>query len=124
MIDELHNYYLQQEEPQRSCLLALRDIILKQDADISETVKYGMPCFCYKKKMFCYLWTDSKTHEPYILFVEGKHLNNPALEAGSRARMKILRVNPIEDLPLTLIKSLLNEALDLYRKGINQIKRS
>lgn len=117
MIDELYNYYLQQEEPQKSCLLALRDIILKQDTDISETVKYGMPCFSYKKKMFCYLWTDSKTKEPYILFVEGKLLDNPELEAGSRSRMKIFRINPTEDLPLTSIESLLNEALDLYRNG-------
>lgn len=124
MIDELYNYYLGQEEPQKSCLFVLRDIILKQDTDISETVKYGMPCFCYKKKMFCYLWTDSKTNEPYILFVEGKLLNNPELEAGSRSRMKILRINPTEDLPLTLIKSLLNEALDLYRNGTIMIKHS
>ncbi len=122
MIDELYNYYLQQEEPQKSCLLVLRDIILKQDADVSETVKYGMPCFCYKKKMFCYLWTDSKTKEPYILFVEGKLLNDPELEAGSRSRMKILRINPSEDLPLVLIEFLLNKALDLYRNGIIVIK--
>ena len=124
MIDKLYNYYLQQEEPQKSCLLALRDIILKQDIHISETVKYGMPCFCYKKKMFCYLWTDNKTKEPYILFVEGKSLNNIKLEAGSRSRMKILRINPAEDIPLTLIESLLNEALDLYRNGIIIINHS
>lgn len=124
MIEELYNYYLQQKEPQKSCLLALRDIILKQDTDVSETVKYGMPCFCYKKKMFCYLWTDSKTNEPYILFVEGKLLNNPELEAGKRSRMKILRINPTADLPLILIDSLLNEALDLYRNGVIKINRS
>ena len=122
MIDELYQYYLNQEEPQKSCLLTLRDIILKQDKDISETVKYGMPCFCYKKKMFCYLWTNSKTKEPYILFVEGKLLNNPELETGSRSRMKILRINPTADLPVNLIESLLNEALDLYRNGIIIIK--
>ncbi|MDR2039362.1 MAG: DUF1801 domain-containing protein [Bacteroidales bacterium] len=122
MIDELHNYYLRQEEPQKSCLLALRDMILNQDTDISETVKYGMPCFCYRKKMFCYLWTDSKTNEPYILLVEGKLLNNQELESGNRSRMKILRINPMENLPLILIESLLNDALDLYRKGIIRIK--
>ncbi len=122
MIDELYQYYLNHEEPQKSCLLTLRDIILKQDKDISETVKYGMPCFCYKKKMFCYLWTDSKTKEPYILFVEGKLLNHPELETGNRSRMKILRINPTEDLPVNLIESLLNEALDLYRNGIIKIK--
>ena len=103
MIEELHSYYLDQDEPQKSCLLALRDIILRQDPDISETFKYGMPCFSYKKKMFCYLWTDSKTCEPYILFVEGKFLNRRELETGNRLRMKILRVNPAADLPVTLI---------------------
>lgn len=124
MIEELYNYYLGQEEPQKSCLLTLRDIILKQDTDISETVKYGMPCFCYKKRAFCYLWIDSKTNEPYILFVEGNSLDIPELETGNRSRMKILRINPIEDLPLTLIVSSLNEALDLYRNGTIIIKYS
>lgn len=124
MIEELYNYYLGQEEPQKSCLLTLRDIILKQDTDISETVKYGMPCFCYKKRAFCYLWIDNKTNEPYILFVEGNFLDIPELETGNRSRMKILRINPIEDLPLTLIVSSLNEALNLYRNGTIIIKHS
>jgi len=74
------------------------------------------------KKMFCYLWTDSKTKEPYILFVEGKLLHHPGLEAGSRSRMKILRINPTEDLPIKLIESIINDALDLYRNGIIKIK--
>lgn len=120
-MDEIYNFYLSKEEPQKSCLLALRDIIMERDADITETVKYGMPCFCYRKKMFCYLWVDSKTGEPYILFVEGKRLDNPLLETGGRSRMKILRVDPAEDLPLELIVSLLNEALDLYRNGTIKI---
>ncbi|WP_223854935.1 DUF1801 domain-containing protein [Bacteroides sp. GM023] len=124
MIEELYNYYLGQEEPQKSYLLTLRDIILKQDTDISETVKYGMPCFCYKKRAFCYLWIDNKTNEPYILFVEGNFLDIPELETGNRSRMKILRINPIEDLPLTLIVSSLNEALNLYRNGTIIIKHS
>ena len=118
MLTELQNYYLNQKEPNKSCLLALRGIILKQDNEITETRKYGMPCFCYKKKMFCYLWTDRKTEEPYILMVEGKHLNHPKLEKAERSRMKIFRVNPIKDLPITTIESILQNALDLYRKGI------
>ena len=116
------NFYLNKEEPNKSCLLVLRDTILNQDENVSETAKYGMPCFCYKKKMFCYLWTDKKTNEPYVLFVEGQHLNHPKLETGNRKRMKIFRVNPNEDIPYKAIKSLLKSALDLYRKGIIQIK--
>lgn len=121
MIAEQQAYYLNKAEPNKSCLLALRDIILVQDKDITETQKYGMPCFCYKKKMFCCLWSDKKTDEPYILLVEGKHLQHPKLETGTRARMKILRVNPAKDLPVKTIEQILKMALNLYRKGVIKI---
>ncbi|MEO6730618.1 MAG: DUF1801 domain-containing protein [Ferruginibacter sp.] len=122
MVEELHNYYLNKEEPNKSCLLALRSIILVQDTNVTETRKWGMPCFCYKKKMFCYLWTDKKTDEPYILMVEGKYLEHPALQEGDRSRMKIFRVNPNKDLPIKTVKGILKTALDLYRKGVIKIK--
>ncbi len=122
MIRELDNYYINKEEPHKSCLLALRDIILEQDAEVTETMKWGMPCFCFKKKMFCYLWTDKKTKEPYILFVEGKHLHHPQLETGQRARMKVFRVDPTKDLPLDTIKLLLTEAIELYKNGTIKVK--
>lgn len=118
MEEELHNYYLNKEEPNKSCLLALRSIILKQDTNITETQKWGMPCFCYKKKMFSYLWTDKKTAEPYILMVEGKYLDHPELEEGDRSRMKILKVNPNKDLPIKTIESILQKALDLYKTAV------
>jgi len=118
MIREVDNYYMNKEEPTRGCLLALRIIILKQDTGITETQKWGMPCFCYKKKVFCYLWTDKKTGEPYILMVEGKHLIHPGLEVGKRSRMKIFRVNPGKDLQIKTIENILQESLNLYRTGI------
>lgn len=120
-MEGLDEYYLAKTEPNKSCLLALRDLILDQDELVSETRKWGMPCFCYKQKMFCYLWTDKKTREPYILFVEGNYLDHPNLEKGSRARMKIFRVDPNADLPVDAINNLLCEALDLYRKGMINI---
>ena len=121
MIRELDQYYFLQEEPNRSCLLALRSLILEQDPGVTETMKWGMPCFSFKKKMFCFLWTDKKTNEPYILMVEGKHLNNPLLEKGTRSRMKILRIKAHEDIPIHIINPLLDEALNLYRNGIIKI---
>lgn len=122
MLEELHNYYLNKEEPNKSCLLALRDIILNQDSNVTETQKWGMPCFCYKKKMFCYLWTDKKTDEPYILMVEGKYLDHPELEEGYRTRMKIFRINPNRDLPIKTIEHILQKALDLYRTDVIKLK--
>ena len=122
MIHDNDHFYLSKEEPVKSSLLAMRSIILRQDADVSETRKYGMPCFCYKKKMFCYLWTDKRTGEPYILFVEGKFLDHPKLEVGDRSRMKIFRINPKNDLPIQTMERLLQAALDLYRSGVIKIK--
>ena len=122
MTEDFDHYYLNQDEPNQSCLLALRSIILKQDDQVSETRKWHMPCFCYRKKMFCFLWTDKKTHEPYLLFVEGQYLDHPDLEDGNRSRMKIFRVDPHQDLPIDTINPLLQAALDLYRKGIIKVK--
>ncbi|WP_347922226.1 DUF1801 domain-containing protein [Pontimicrobium sp. SW4] len=116
------NFFLNKDEPNKGCLLTLRDIILNQDENIAETTKYGMPCFCYKNKMFCYLWFDKKTNEPYILFVEDQHLNHKKLETGTRNRMKILRINPNKDIPIQTIELLLNNALDLYRNGTIAVK--
>ncbi len=117
MATDIHKFYLSKEEPNKSCLLALRKIILDQDPSITETQKWGMPCFCYKKKMFCYLWTDKKTQEPYILMVEGKYLDHPALEEGDRKKMKIFRVDPQKDLPIETIGAILRKALELYTTG-------
>ena len=117
MLAELESFYAGQAEPNQSCLLALRSLILRQDENVTETRKYGMPCFCYRRKMFCYLWVDKDTQEPYLLFVEGNYLEHPQLEQGSRKRMKIFRVNPSTDLPVATLTELLSTALDLYRDG-------
>ena len=118
---EINEYYLNKKEPAKSCLLTLRNLILKMDTSVSETKKYGMPCFCFKNKVFCYLWMDKISDEPYILFVEGKHLDHPKLESGNRAKMKIFRINPTTDLPIDTIQMLLSEALSIYKKGIIKV---
>jgi hypothetical protein len=47
--------------------------------------------------------------------VEGKKLLHPALESGDRARMKVLRVNPNEDLPVVTIELILHKAIKIYQ---------
>lgn len=111
-------FYSKLTDPNKSCFLALRSIILDLDEEIAETMKYGMPCYTFKKKPMCYLWSDKKTKEPYVLFVEGKRMSHPELKTGDRAKMKIFRINPAKDLPLETIQELLSMALDLYKNGI------
>lgn len=113
----MDSFYLNISEPNKSCLISLRDIILAQDSSITETVKYGMPCFCFQKKILCYLWIDKKTDDPYILMVDGKFLDHPALESGDRARMKILQIDPNKNLPMKTIKEVLRMGLDIVRNA-------
>ncbi|MGF7039575.1 DUF1801 domain-containing protein [Mucilaginibacter lappiensis] len=122
MLTQLDNFYLQKEEPVKGCLLALREIILKQDKDISAAWKYGMPFFCYKGKMFCYLWVHKKLHQPYIGIVEGKRFDHPNLIIEKRSRMKIMLFEADQDLPIEAIQAILKQAIDLYKTGVIKIR--
>lgn len=122
MKEELDESYLAHPEPARGTLLALRAMILDHDPRISETVKYGMPCFLYGRNILCYLWTDRKTGEPYILMAEGNRLHDPRLEQGSRSRMKILWIDPCKDIPVDAVAAVLDEAIALYGTGAVKLK--
>jgi hypothetical protein len=111
MLKALDNYFLQKEEPIRGCLLALRKIILAYDTEITEAWKYGMPFYCHKGKMFCYLWTHKKYKQPYLGIVDGKRVDHPLLIREKRARMKVMLVDPEVDIPVKTIHSILKEAI-------------
>jgi hypothetical protein len=121
---QLDDFYLKQEEPVKGVFLALKDIILKQDHEITHVLKYGMPFFCYKGKMFCYLWIHKKHKQPYIGIVEGKHFDEPFLIQEARSRMKIMMLDHNEDLPLKRIENVLEKALNLYKSGEIKIKKN
>ncbi|MBK7788525.1 MAG: DUF1801 domain-containing protein [Saprospiraceae bacterium] len=120
---EIENYYSNQPEPIKGTLLALKEIVLSQDKNISHEWKYGMPFFCYKGKMFCYLWVHKKYKQPYIGIVEGQRFNDPDLLQESRSRMKIMLLNPEIDLPIKKIKNLLKKVLTLYQSGIIKLPK-
>lgn len=121
-MSNLTNFYLKHEEPNKSCLLALKDIILNQDTEITNEMKYGMPFFCYKGKMFCYLWVHKKHQQPYLGIVEGNRINHPDLIIEKRSRMKIMLLDPNRDLPIALIEDILQQSLHLYRSGTIPIR--
>ena len=118
---QLDDFYLKQEEPVKGLFLALKEIILKQDPEITHVLKYGMPFFCYKGKMFCYLWIHKKHKLPYIGIVEGKHFDESFLLQEARSRMKIMLLNAGEDLPLEQIEKVVQKAINLYKSGIIKV---
>mgnify|MGYP006184831435 CR=1 FL=1 len=99
----------------------MKEIILKQDLEITHVLKYGMPFFCYKGKMFCYLWIHKKSKKPYLGIVEGKHFEESFLIQENRSRMKIMMLDSDKDLPLEKIKMIIEKALNLYKSGIIKV---
>ncbi len=121
--NHIDSYIMGKGEPIASLFFALKDIILKFDSQITCQFKYNMPFFCFRGKMFCYIWVNKKNNEiPYIGFVEGKHLNHLLLLQEKRARMKILPIDPSFDIPIKLIQELLGNAIKLYVDGVVKIK--
>jgi hypothetical protein len=114
MIRDIDNYFLQQDEPIRSYLLALRTCILDYNMGIAETWKYRMPFYCYKGKMFCYLWVHKKYRQPYLGVVEGKKIDHPDLIPEKRARMKIMLFDSNKNVPVKKIHSILKTAMQFY----------
>lgn len=114
MLREIDNWYLNKEEPVRSCFQALRTWLLSFDENITEAWKYRMPFFYFKGKMFCYLWIDKKTKLPYLGIVEGGKIDHHLLVKGKRSRMKVLYFDPHKDLPVTEISSILKSASMFY----------
>jgi len=115
MLSAIDNYFFQKEEPIKSTLLYLRKHILKLDGNITETWKYGMPFYCYKGKMCCYLWVHKKYKQPYIGIVEGSKINHPDLIQEKRARMKILLIEANKDIPIIKINAILKSMFALYK---------
>jgi hypothetical protein len=114
MLNAFENYYLDQKEPIKGCLLALRKIVLDFDSEITEEWKYSMPFFYYKKRMFCYLWFHKKYKIPYIGIVEGRNIEHPELIAEDRSRMKIMLIDPEKDIPIKTVKQILKAAARFY----------
>ena len=104
-------YFYYKEEPVKSILLRMRERILALGPGVTEAWKYRMPFFCFRGKMFCYLWVHRDLHQPYIGFVEGRQLEHPLLLQEGRARMKIFFLR--EPLPLADLDGLLRQAVAL-----------
>ncbi len=113
----LDEFLLYKRRPLQGCLLALKKLILSQDEGVTETCKYGLPFFCYKGKMFCYLWYHKKHKQPYIGIVEGQRFDQSFLLKENRSRMKIMLIDQNDDLPIKPINTILQKAISFYKIG-------
>jgi len=114
MISELEAFYVSKEEPVRSTLLALRKYILAYHSEMSETWTHRMPMFRFKGKLFCYLWVDKKTYQPYLGIYKGIEIAHPALDLGNRNKMKVIYFDADQDIPTTTLNEIFEMAIKLY----------
>ncbi|MBN4077547.1 DUF1801 domain-containing protein [bacterium AH-315-C20] len=98
--EKIEHFYFDIDESIKSCILAIRDIILDSDSNISEGVKYGLPFFFYKGKNFAYIWFDKKSGHPYIRITKGSKIDHPILYAGDRNTIKVIPIDPESDIPV------------------------
>ncbi|MBL7951792.1 MAG: DUF1801 domain-containing protein [Flavobacteriales bacterium] len=122
MAADLERFYSARPDGVRNYLQDLRELILAHDPHITEGLKFGMPFFLYRKKMFCYLWTRKESGQPYFGVVEGQRLFHPELIQEDRARMKILLLDPKKPIPVRTITSILQEAITIYTSGQVKLK--
>lgn len=110
----IDNFYENQEEPNKSCLLALKSIILDYNENISSRWYYRLPCFMYQNQIFCYLWIDKKTQFPYIAIGKGIKIEHPDLIPGKRTFTSILMIDPNKDIPIETIYNIFDMVMELY----------
>ncbi len=113
MLRPIDEFFLQQEEPCKSCLQFLRNHLLSFRSGITESWKYGLPFYNFNGQRICYLWKHKKFKQPYIGFVKGALLDHPDLLQEDRKLMKILLIDPTKDIPLKKINGILRKAISM-----------
>ena len=111
----IDNFYFEQEEPVKSSLLALKEIITNYHSEFEPRWYYRLPCFMYKNQIFCYLWVDKKSQFPYIAIGKGVKIDHPDLIQGKRTFTKLLMIDPAKDIPIEKIHTIFDMAMKLYR---------
>lgn len=114
MLRKIDTFYLEQTEPNRSFMLALRDFVHDYHKEITEEWKWKLPFFYYKGKPFCYVWKVQKTQQPYLCIVKSHLFEHPSLIQGNRKKMKALYFDVTKDIPVNLIDEIFQLAMKYY----------
>ncbi len=115
MINQLDNFYLEKNEPVKSCLMVLRNIILRHNEKVTERWYYRLPCFFYDGHMFCYLGIDKKNGMVHLIMYPGKRLNHPKLALiKGRDQSKTLVIAPDKDIDIIVIGEIFKEAFSFF----------
>jgi len=112
MQESVDHYFNSLDEPERSCLLYLRKLLLSFSDKITEQRKFNTPFYYYNKKWLCFISYNPKIKEIYISFVNGYKINHLDLLSEGRKKMKILRINADKDIDVLSLSTILKLAVE------------
>ena len=110
MTTPLESYYLNKPEPYRSCLLALKDIILHANPGIVHERKFQIPFFTYKGKKLGYLWLNRK--KLMLGFCLDKSLQETIGGVKPKDKYESMQIDANADIPVDIILEKLRYYLD------------
>jgi hypothetical protein len=110
-------YIYQQSEKYQAILLHLISVFKREIPDLEMHFKWGMPYLYYKKRMFCYLISNSKKGFVDAGFARGFQLtgNQDCLVYEKRNTVKSLRYFNLEDIDNAVLEDVIREAASLYK---------
>jgi len=110
-------YIFRQPEKYQAILLHLISVFKREIPDLEMHFKWGMPYLYYKKRMFCYLISNSKRGFVDAGFARGFQLkkNQDCLVDEKRNTVKSLRYSDLEEIDNAVLEDVIKEAASLYK---------
>lgn len=110
-------YIYRQPEKHQMILLHLISVFKREIPDLEMLFKWGMPYMYYKKRMFCYLISNSKKGFVDAGFARGFQLerNQDYLIGEKRNTVKSLRYYNLEEINNAILEDVIREAATLYK---------
>jgi hypothetical protein len=109
-------YIYRQSQKHQMILLHLISVFKREIPDLTMHFKWGMPYVYYKKRMFCYLISNSNKDFVDAGFARGFQLkrNQDCLVGEKRNTVKSLRYYCLEDIDNAVLEDVIREAASLY----------
>lgn len=113
MQEKANNYFATLPEPDQSCLLFLRRIILQHSEFITESWSFNTPFYRYKSRSLCFISYDKKTSTIYVSMTHGNKIQHRKLLSEGRKKMKIFYVDATQDIDIKSLNQILKKACAL-----------
>ena len=103
----LEDYFEALPEDYREVMLVVRDYLRAAPYGFEEKYKWDTPTYYAGGRYVCYLYYRPKARRAYLGFGRAAGIAHPLLLAEGRAQIRILVLDPGEDVPLRAIGEVL-----------------